>query len=88
LVLLCAIHLGAIYEKNVTTGVTRTYYFAGSQRIAMRVEGDPVPANNGVFYFVVDHLGSTSLTLDASGRVATETLAYTCGNQKGVTKSG
>ncbi len=34
----------------------------------MRVEGDPTPANNGVFYFVADHPqrsegGSTSLTL-------------------------
>ncbi len=38
----------------------------------MRVEGDPTPANNGLFYFVADHPqrsegGSTSLTLNASG---------------------
>jgi hypothetical protein len=31
------------------------------------VQGDPVSANNGVFFLVADHLGSASLTLDASG---------------------
>ena len=30
------VYVGAIYEKNVTTGVTTTYYYAGSQRVAMR----------------------------------------------------
>ena len=29
-------YLGAHYEKNVTTGVTTTYYYAGSTRVAMR----------------------------------------------------
>ena len=28
------VYVGAIYEKNVTTGVTTTYYFAGAQRLA------------------------------------------------------
>jgi RHS repeat-associated protein len=40
--------------------LVRTYYFAGSQRVAMRQGG-------WVTYFASDHLGSTSLTLDASG---------------------
>ena len=40
---------------------------AGSERIGMRVQGDPVTVNNGVFLFVVDHLGSTSVTLDQWG---------------------
>ena len=43
------IYLGAIYEKNLNTGEVTMYYFAGSQRVALRVEGDPVSANNGVF---------------------------------------
>jgi len=29
--------------------VWKTYYFAGGQVIAMRVEGDPNPANNGLY---------------------------------------
>jgi len=27
-------YLGALYEKNVTTGVMTTYYCAGNQRVA------------------------------------------------------
>jgi RHS repeat-associated protein len=45
----------------------RSYYFAGSTRVAMRVDGDPDATKNGVFYLVGDHLGSTSLTLDSNG---------------------
>ena len=41
------------------------YYYAGSQRIALR--------RGGALYFVFgDHLGSTSLTTDASGTVVSE----------------
>jgi len=39
----------------------------GSARLAVRVEGDPDPARNGVYYLHADHLGSASLTTDASG---------------------
>jgi RHS repeat-associated protein len=42
------------------------YYYAGSQRIAMR-EGSDAP-----YFFVGDHLGSTSLTLDEDGDVYSE----------------
>ena len=54
------VYVGAIYEKNISTGEVTTYYFAGSQRVAMRKGGVPT-------WFIADHLGSTSLTLDASG---------------------
>ena len=47
----------------------KSYYYAGNQLIALRVEGDPVPSKNGVYYLHTDHLGSTSLT--------------TCGNTSG-----
>jgi hypothetical protein len=33
----------------------------------VRVQGDPVPGNNGVFYFLTDHLGSTTVTVNAAG---------------------
>ena len=49
--------------------VWKSYYFAGSQLIAERVQGDPVAQNNGVFFLHADHLGSTSLATDANGAV-------------------
>ena len=52
--------------------IWRSYYFAGSQRIAMRVQGDPLPANNGVFYLLGDHLGSTNVVVDADGALVSE----------------
>ena len=59
---------GAHYE--VVEGYTGTqvnkYYYAGSQRIAMR--------SNGTLYFMLgDHLGSTSLITFANGNVVSET---------------
>jgi hypothetical protein len=42
------IYLGAIYEKNLSTSEVTTYYFAGSQRVAMRNA-------SGLYYFVADH---------------------------------
>jgi hypothetical protein len=52
--------------------IRRTYYFAGLQRIAMRVAGDPVQANNGVFYLLADHLGSTNVVVDKDGDIVGE----------------
>jgi RHS repeat-associated protein len=52
--------LGAMYEKNLTSGEVTRYYFAGSQRVAMR-------KGSSLYYFVTDHLGSTSLALDSNG---------------------
>ena len=54
------VYVGAMYEKNVTTGVTTTYYYAGSTRVAMRQAGV-------VSYLHGDHLGSASLTTNSSG---------------------
>jgi RHS repeat-associated protein len=48
------------------TGQTwRTYYYAGSTRVAMRVQQAGVP--DVVYYLQADHLGSASLTIDANG---------------------
>jgi len=38
------------------------YYYAGSQRVAMRVMGHHDESKNGVTYLLSDHLGSTSVT--------------------------
>lgn len=52
-----------------------TYHLAG-QAIATRISGDPVSGNNGVFYLVSDHLGSTSLMTNSSGAVVANSAAY------------
>jgi RHS repeat-associated protein len=56
--------VGAHYEKDVTGNVATSYYSAGGQRIAMRVRAN---STNVVYYLYSDHLGSASLTTDASG---------------------
>jgi RHS repeat-associated protein len=55
--------VGAHYEVSGST-VTK-YYYAGSQRIAMR-------SNGTLNYLLGDHLGSTSLTTDAAGNKGSE----------------
>ena len=59
--------VGAYYEE--TNGVATKYYYAGSQRVAMRKGSE-------LNFLLGDHLGSTSLTTDASGNVISE-MRYT-----------
>jgi RHS repeat-associated protein len=61
------IYIGGIYEYVISGAevITRSYYYAGSQRVAMR-------ENDTLFYLLGDHLGSTSLTLDANGNKVAE----------------
>jgi RHS repeat-associated protein len=62
--------VGSQYE--VTNGNATKYYFAGSQRIALRsCTGGTCSAPT---YLAGDHLGSTSLVTDASGALITKTL--------------
>jgi RHS repeat-associated protein len=53
-----------------------SYYYAGASRIALRIKSNQLNLNDGVFYFLSDHLGGTTLTLDANG-VKTAELRYT-----------
>ena len=59
--------IGNYYERlGVSTASITKYYYAGSQRIAMRT--------NGTLQFLIgDHLGSTSLVTDAAGEHPIET---------------
>jgi RHS repeat-associated protein len=65
-----------------TGQIWRSYYYAGTRRMAVRVEGDPTPANNGVFYLLSDHLGSTGVTTDASGTKVAELRYYPYGQTR------
>jgi RHS repeat-associated protein len=53
-------------HHEVANGVVTKYYYAGSQRVAMRTNGT-------LSYLLGDHLGSTSLVTDAAGAVVSET---------------
>jgi len=48
-----------------SAGSTTNYYYAGNQRVAMRTD-------NALYYFLGDHLGSTSITTNASGGLVSE----------------
>jgi RHS repeat-associated protein len=54
--------------------IVRKYYYAGSQRVAMRVSGDPKLEKNGLYYLLTDHLGSTSVVVKEDGNVQSEAL--------------
>jgi len=56
--------VGTHYE--VTGSEVTKYYYAGTQRIAMRKNGT-------LTYILSDHLGSTSMITDSSGNVISET---------------
>ncbi|MCC6603019.1 MAG: RHS repeat-associated core domain-containing protein [Anaerolineae bacterium] len=51
--------------------IKRSSYSIAGQVVAFRVTGDPVSANNGLFYVLSDHLGSTSLLVNSSGGTVT-----------------
>jgi hypothetical protein len=59
---------GPHYE--VTGSTVTKYYFAGTQRVAMRKY--TIPQSMTVEYFLGDHLGSTSMTTDNTGAKVSE----------------
>ena len=63
--------MGNHYE--VANGAATKYYYAGSQQIAMRTNGTlNFLVSTGSTQRLGDHLGSTSLTTDATGNVVSE----------------
>ncbi len=42
-------------------------HVVAGQAVATRITGDPETGNNGLFYFLVDHLGSTTLMVTTAG---------------------
>jgi RHS repeat-associated protein len=65
-------------QITATQRITKTYYSAGSQLIALRAYTSPT---SSVLYFLHgDHLGSTSLTTDQNGNVVARQLYDAWGN--------
>jgi len=54
------VYVNALYEKDVSGNLSTKYYYLGGQRIAMR-------RGSTLTYLHGDHLGSASLTTNASG---------------------
>jgi hypothetical protein len=57
------IYIGNYYEWTGSTSSMVKYYFAGAQRVARR------SGSTTLTYFLVDHLGSTSVALNIAGSV-------------------
>jgi RHS repeat-associated protein len=60
----------------------RSYYYAGTTRVAVRVQGGVLPAGGKTFYLLGDHLGSTSVTLDEVGGKIGEMRFYPWGETR------
>ena len=57
------LYVGDHYEKT-GSGISK-YYYAGGQRVAVRRSG--YGSDNGLFWLLTDHLGSTAVTLGSAG---------------------
>ena len=64
--------VGAHFEWTGSTSTMVKYYYAGSQRVAMRVGSGTT--NTTLKWLVGDHLGSTSVTADYAGTLISRTL--------------
>jgi RHS repeat-associated protein len=62
-------HLARPPLQSGGSTIIRTTYSLAGQTIATRVTGDPVSSNNGLFFILSDHLGSTSLLTTSNGSV-------------------
>ena len=70
---------GGENEPEASTPIPQggiTYYYAGSQRIAMRDA-------NGVYFLLSDHLGSSSVVVDANGKIVEEGYYLPWGGERG-----
>ena len=76
---------GGHYEFNDTTNEVTKYYFSGASRIAMRKY--IVPQTTTLTYLVGDHLGSTSLAVNASTGEVVETRYKPWGEVRWTTES-
>jgi RHS repeat-associated protein len=73
-------------QISATQRITKTYYSVGSQLIALRVY--TAPTSSVLYYLHGDHLGSTSLTTDASGTLVARQLYDAWGNIRASASSG
>ncbi len=59
-------YVGAHFEWTGSASTMVKYYYAGSQRVAMR------QGSSTLYFLLGDHLGSTAITANSSGSKVTE----------------
>jgi RHS repeat-associated protein len=72
------VYVGGVWEKNLSTSIVTKYYHFNGKRIAFKQGGT-------LRYLLSDHLGSTSVVLDASGNVVGRQKYYAYGRTRSVT---
>ena len=73
------IYIGGVYEYQA--GASTTYYAGQGGLVALRRSG--YASDNGLFYILNDHLGSTSVLLNQDGTVAKREFYYPYGGNRG-----
>ena len=64
------VYIGNYYEWTGSTSTMKSYYYAGGTRVAVR-DGNSTGTDD-LYWLLADHLGSTSLTTNASGTKTAE----------------
>ncbi|MCP4126412.1 MAG: RHS repeat-associated core domain-containing protein, partial [Gammaproteobacteria bacterium] len=77
------IYIAGVYEYQA--GATTHYYEGPTGGAALRRTGHT--ANNGVFYLLGDHLGSTSVLVNQNGTLNTSNYYYPYGGNRGGAQS-
>jgi RHS repeat-associated protein len=67
--------------------IQRSTYSVAGQSIAVKVEGDPVSDNNGLFFTYSDHLGSTSTIANADNEIISQARYLPFGGYRGTLPS-
>jgi RHS repeat-associated protein len=76
------VYVNKYYEKNITTGDITTYYYLGSKLVAQRKIKSQPPSST-LSYILQDHLGSTSVTANATtGALVSETKYFPFGSSR------
>ncbi len=79
----CALPMHCTFLPMVSTGSVLypgqawySYYYAGTSRIGMRLKSNQLNLDDSLVYFLSDHLGGTTITLNEDGNLIAE-LRYT-----------
>jgi RHS repeat-associated protein len=76
-------YVGQHFEVQASAGISTSYYYFGSQRVAMRIR--PSGSYSGTLYWIQgDQLGSASLTTNITGTVVSEQRYYPFGETRWV----
>ncbi|MCP4128771.1 MAG: RHS repeat-associated core domain-containing protein, partial [Gammaproteobacteria bacterium] len=77
------IYIAGVYEYQA--GATTHYYEGPTGNVALRRTGHV--SNNGVFYLLGDHLGSTSVLVNQNGTLNSSNYYYPYGSNRGGAQS-